>query len=63
VYLFVTAQQLFVSVEMLKMCFIILPLVWCGYETWSFTLREEYWLRVFENGVLRKILGPERDEV
>ena len=28
---------------------IILPIVLCGYETWSFTLREEYKLRVFEN--------------
>jgi hypothetical protein len=26
-------------------------------------LREEYRLRVFENGVLRKIFGPKRDEV
>jgi hypothetical protein len=26
-------------------------------------LREERCLRVFENGVLRKIFGPKRDEV
>jgi hypothetical protein len=26
-------------------------------------LREEHWLRVFENRVLRGIFGPERDEV
>jgi hypothetical protein len=26
-------------------------------------LREEYWLRVFENRVLRKIFGPKTDEV
>jgi hypothetical protein len=26
-------------------------------------LREERSLRVFENGVLRKIFGPKRDEV
>ena len=26
-------------------------------------LREEYWLRVFENTVLREIFGPWRDEV
>jgi hypothetical protein len=26
-------------------------------------LREEHWLRVSENRVLRRILGPERDEV
>jgi hypothetical protein len=27
------------------------------------TLREEHGLRVFENRVLRRIFGPERDEV
>jgi hypothetical protein len=32
-------------------------------ETWSLTLREEHRLRVFENRVLRRIFGPERDEV
>jgi hypothetical protein len=26
-------------------------------------LREEHSLRVFENGLLRKIFGPKRDEV
>jgi len=26
-------------------------------------LRENLWLRVFENSVLRKIFGPKRDEV
>jgi len=31
-------------------------------ETWSLTLREVHRLRVFENRVLRKILGPEREE-
>jgi hypothetical protein len=29
----------------------------------SLTLREEYRLRVFENGVLRRIFGPKTDEV
>jgi hypothetical protein len=32
---------------------IILPVVSYGCETWSLTLREEYILKVFENGVLR----------
>jgi hypothetical protein len=36
---------------------IILPVVLCGCETWSLTLR------VFEKRVLRKIFGPKRDEV
>jgi hypothetical protein len=31
-------------------------------ETWSVTLREEHRLRVFENGVLRRIFGPKREE-
>jgi hypothetical protein len=34
-----------------------------GLESWSLTLREECRLRVFENKVLRRILGPKRDEV
>ena len=34
-----------------------------GCETWSLTLREERRLKVFENGVLRRIFGPKRDEV
>jgi hypothetical protein len=42
---------------------IILPVVLYGCETWYLTLREEHKLRVFENRVLRRIFGPERDEV
>jgi hypothetical protein len=42
---------------------IILPLVFCGCETWSLTLREDHSLRVFENRVLKKIFGPKSDEV
>jgi hypothetical protein len=42
---------------------IILPVVLCGCETWSLTLREEPRLRVFENRVLRRIFGPKRDKV
>jgi len=34
-----------------------------GCKTWSLTLREERRLRVFENRVLRKVFGPNRDEV
>ena len=32
-------------------------------DTWSPTLWEERWVRVFENRVLRRIFGPKRDEV
>ena len=42
---------------------IILPVVLYGCESWSLTLSEERRLRVFENGVLRRIFGPKRDEV
>jgi len=42
---------------------IILPIVLYGCETWSFILREEHRLRVFESRVLRRIFGPRRDEV
>jgi hypothetical protein len=41
---------------------VILPVVLCGCETWSPTLREEHRLRVFENTVLRRIFGPKREE-
>jgi hypothetical protein len=34
-----------------------------GCETWSVTLREGDRLRMFENGMLRRIFGPKRDEV
>jgi hypothetical protein len=42
---------------------IIQPVVLCGCETWSLTLREEHRLRLFENRVLRRIFGPKGDEV
>ena len=42
---------------------IIFPLVLYGCETWSFTLRKERRLRVFENGVQTKIFRTKRDGV
>ena len=42
---------------------IILPFVLHECETWSLTLREERRLRMFEKRALRRIFGPERDEV
>ncbi|KAJ4427358.1 hypothetical protein ANN_24978 [Periplaneta americana] len=41
---------------------VILPVLLYGCETWTLTLREEHRLRVFENKVLRKIIGTKRDE-
>ena len=48
----------------IKICrTIILPFVSYGCETWSLILREERRLRVFDERVFRRILGPKRDEV
>jgi hypothetical protein len=41
---------------------IILPVMLYGCKFWSLTLREERRLRVFENGVLKRIFWPRRDE-
>jgi hypothetical protein len=41
---------------------VILPIVLYGCETWSLTLGEEHRLRVFDNRLLRRIFGPEREE-
>jgi hypothetical protein len=42
---------------------IILSVVLYGRETWFLTLREEHRLGVFENRVLRIMLGPKWEEV
>jgi hypothetical protein len=39
---------------------IILPVVFCGCETWFPSLREEHSLRIFDNVVMRRIFGPEK---
>jgi hypothetical protein len=41
----------------------ILLVVLYACEIWSLTLGKEHWLRVFEKMVLKKMLGPEREEV
>jgi hypothetical protein len=41
---------------------IIFPVVLYGCETWALTMKEEGTLRVFKNRVLRRILGPKRNE-
>jgi len=40
-----------------------LPVIFKGREPLLLTLREKCRLRVFENRVLRRILGPKRMEV
>jgi hypothetical protein len=42
---------------------IILPVVLYGCEIWSLTLREESRMMVFENRVLRRIFGAQRNDV
>jgi hypothetical protein len=41
---------------------IILPIVLYKSETWSLTLREGHALRVLENGMLRRAVGPKRED-
>jgi hypothetical protein len=41
---------------------IISPVVFYGWKTWSFTLREELRLRAFQNRILSRIFGPKRNE-
>jgi hypothetical protein len=49
---------------MFKTCrTIVLPVVLYGWKTWSFTLREERRLGVYESRVLRRIFGSKRDKV
>jgi hypothetical protein len=58
-----SSSLLFKSVKIKLYRTIILPVVLYGCEIWSLTLREDCRLSVFENMVLRRILGPKRDEV
>jgi hypothetical protein len=60
---FLSFSLLFKNIKIEIHKIIILPVVLYGCETWSLTLKEERGLRVFENGVLRGIFGPKRDEV
>jgi len=42
---------------------VIMPVVVHGCGTLSLTMRKEHRLKVFKDGLLRKIFGPKRDEV
>jgi hypothetical protein len=42
---------------------LILSVVLYGCETWSFMLRKEHRLSVFDNRVHRRTFGPKRDEM
>jgi hypothetical protein len=43
-----------------KTVILLVNFVWVS--AWSFALREEYRLKVFENRLLRKLLWPKRDK-
>jgi hypothetical protein len=43
--------------------FITLHVVLYGCETWSLKLKEEYTLNMLEDRVLRRIFGPNRNEI
>jgi len=49
------------KIKIYRTIFFALLLFCC--ETWSFTLRMEKRLRFYENRMLRKIYGPETEEV
>ena len=49
--------------QIFRKCAKIFPVVLHRCETWLLTLREERRMRVFENRVLRRIFGSNRDEV
>ena len=38
------------------------PVILHGCEAWFLTLKDEHSLRVFENWVMRKTIGPTRDQ-
>jgi hypothetical protein len=59
----VSSTLLSKNVNIKKYRTIILPVGLHGCEIWSLTLRVERRLRVFENRVLRRIFGTNRDEV
>jgi hypothetical protein len=42
---------------------VIFSVVLYGCETWPLTLKEEHRLRVFENRVPRRTVGPKKDYV
>jgi hypothetical protein len=58
-----SSSLLFKNIKLKVRRSIIFPVVLHGCETWSFTLREERKLRVFENRALSRIFGAKRDVV
>jgi hypothetical protein len=50
------------NIKITKCTNTILPFALYGCDTWSLSLREEHWLRMFYNRVQRNVFGPKRDE-
>jgi hypothetical protein len=46
-----------------EICRTVLLVIMYGWETCFITLTEKHGLKVYENRVLRRILGPKREEV
>jgi hypothetical protein len=57
-----SVQKLFKIVKIKTHTTALLSVVLYGYETWSVTSREERRLKMFENGVLRKVFRPQREK-
>jgi len=51
------------NLKIKKYITLILSVVFYGCEIWSLALREKRRLRFFDNRLLRKILGPNKDKV
>ena len=58
-----SSSSLSKNINIKKYRIIILPAVLYGCKSWLLTMGEECRLTVFESRVLRRIFGPERDEV
>jgi len=56
-----SSSLLFKNIKITTYRIMTLPVLY-GCETWSLTLREEQRLVVFENRVVRKLLGAWKDE-
>jgi hypothetical protein len=58
-----SSPLLYTNLKIRRYRIIIFPVVMYGCKMRSLTLREVHRLRVFENRVLGRIIGPKRNEV
>jgi hypothetical protein len=57
-YIFCVGKEQIITIYRI----IILPVALGAGKTWSLILREEHWLNVFQNSVLTKTFGSNREE-